>query len=602
MSAYQREDAVAPAGVRESLAYLATLPNALDRRWWVGIFVVHTIIVICYNLQANLFGRSVDALAGGSVPVLGSGPQAFIAAVAAALVLMLVEVLFRHISQYIIGAKVRRASVDLRRACLDAVLRAPVPRVMELGTGNVITRMTKDIDDVVTTISAIGVRVMVTLFVFPITALSLLLIDASFFLLFLLIVAGAYPFARATIRGIPPASNAVSVAEAKRNAVLLDTLRGRPTMHAFGLERWALDRMRRTSWGAVEAEMDRVPWFIRLMGVGQWAFGAWLLGTLAAGAWLVANGAITPGQASAAAFLVIRAEVMVFNALFFIGELQSAATSVGRAVSLATLHDGRPAADTPADLTEPPAVSVDGVTFAYPGGAPVIENLTVHLAPGTTTALVGTSGAGKSTLAALIAGLVEPTSGRIVVGGVDTSTVSDLWTARNVTLASQEVHVFAGTLRQDLAMAAPGASDEELAEALRIVGLVPGTLYFQRLFPEELDTPVGAGAEPQPPEVEQQIALARIALARPQVLILDEATAEAGSDNTNTLEAAAAALAEDATALVVAHRLDQAAAADRILVMEQGRIIEDGTHEELLAAGGRYARLYSAWDSSTKGD
>ena len=595
---YARTDAVAPASVKETFAYLSALPNALDRRWWAGLLLIQALIVAVYTTQSNLFGRSVDPLTGGEVPLLGTGTRAFVWTVGLALACMLVEMFLRALGNYVVGLKVARASIDLRRRCLDAILRAPVPRVMELGTGNVITRMTKDIDDVVQTITAIGSRVLTTVFVFPITFIGLLLIDVRFAGILLLICICTYPFARSVVRAIPDASNAVSVAEARRNAVLLDTVRGLPTLRAFDLERWALARMRRTSWGAVEAEMDRVPWFIRLMGIGQVAFAAWVLLTLGVGAWLASAGAVTPGQASAAVFMVIRAEVMVFNALFFVGELQSAGTAVGRAVSLAKLADGRGAATVPEDLTQPVDVEVDRVSFAYPGGAPVLEDLSVTLEAGTTTALVGTSGAGKSTLAALIAGLVEPTAGEIRVGGVDTAQVSDLWTAKNVTLLTQDVHIFAGSLRDDLAMASPGTTNAELLAALAGVGLQPDGVQFARLFPQGLDTRVGAGAGDLPPEVEQQLALARVALAGPKVLILDEATAEAGSDATNALEDAAARIAENTTALVVAHRLDQAAAADRILVMDAGRIIEDGPHAELLAARGRYAQLFAAWSGN----
>lgn len=592
---YERTDAVAPASVKETFAYLSALPNALDRRWWTVLLIIQALTVAVYTAQSNLFGRSVDPLTGGEVPLLGTGTRAFVWTVGLALACMLVEMFLRALGNYVVGLKVAHASIDLRRRCLDAILRAPVPRVMELGTGNVITRMTKDIDDVVQTITAIGSRVLTTVFVFPITFIGLLLIDVRFALILVAVCICTYPFARAVVRAIPAASNAVSVAEALRNAVLLDTVRGLPTLRAFDLERWALARMRRTSWGAVEAEMDRVPWFIRLMGIGQVAFAAWVVLTLGVGAWLASAGAVTPGQASAAVFMVIRAEVMVFNALFFVGELQGAATAVGRAVSLAKLADGRVATAVPEDLTQPVDVAVDHVSFAYPGGANVLENLSVTLEAGTTTALVGTSGAGKSTLAALIAGLVEPTAGSIRVGRVDTSQVSDTWTAKNVTLLTQDVHLFAGTLREDLSMAAQGATDAELLRALRHVGLDPDGTQFARLFPKGLDTAVGAGAEELPPEVEQQLALARVALSSPKVLILDEATAEAGSDATNTLEEAAARIAEGTTALVVAHRLDQAAVADRILVMDAGRIIEDGTHAELMAAGERYAQLFAAW-------
>lgn len=587
-----------PAGVKETFAYLAELPNALDRRWWAVLLTVQALTVVAYTTQANLFGRSVDPLTGGTIPVLGTGTRAFVWTILLAMLCMLAEMFLRGLGNFVVGQKVARASIDLRRRCLDAILRAPVPRVMELGTGNVITRMTKDIDDVVQTITAIGSRVLTTFFVFPITLVSLVLIDVRFALILVVVGLGTYSFARAVVRAIPAASNAVSVAEARRNAVLLDTVRGLPTLRAFHLERWALVRLRRTSWGAVEAEMDRAPWFIRLMGIGQFAFAAWVMLTLAAGAWLATAGAVTPGQASAAVFMVIRAEVMVFNALFFVGELQSAATSVGRAVSLAKLADGRVAGTVPEDLTQPVDVEVDRVSFAYPGGAPVLEDLSVTFHAGTTTALVGTSGAGKSTLAALIAGLVEPTAGNIRVGGVDTAQVSDLWTAKNVTLLTQDVHIFAGSLRDDLAMASPCATNAELLAALAGVGLQPDSVQFARLFPQGLDTRVGAGAGDLPPEVEQQLALARVALAGPKVLILDEATAEAGSDATNALEEAAARITAGTTALVVAHRLDQAARADRILVMDAGRIIEDGTHAELLAARGRYAQLFAAWSGN----
>ena len=218
-----------------------------------------------------------------------------------------------------------------------------------------------------------------------------------------------------------------------------------------------------------------------------------------------------------------------------------------------------------------------------------------HITAGTTTALVGASGAGKSTLAALMSGLLRPTAGTITVGDVDIAQVSDVWTARNVTLISQEVHIFSGTLRDDLRMAAPTATDGELLDALAAVGLPENGTAFRRAFPLGLDTQVGAGAVPLMPEVQQQIALARVLLRNPHVLILDEATSEAGSDQAHTLEAAAELVTRGRTALVVAHRLDQAVVADRIIVMDAGRIIEDGRHADLVAAGGRYAQLFARW-------
>jgi len=160
-------------------------------------------------------------------------------------------------------------------------------------------------------------------------------------------------------------------------------------------------------------------------------------------------------------------------------------------------------------------------------------------------------------------------------------------------LVTQEVHVFAGTLAEDLRLAAPEATDAELRAALDLVG----ALGWAERLPDGLATEVGDGGHTLTIAEAQQLAFARLVLADPPVVILDEATAEAGSAGARVLEAAAEAALEGRTALVVAHRLTQAAAADRVVVLAEGRVAESGTHTELVAAGGRYAELWSAWSS-----
>ena len=450
--------------------------------------------------------------------------------------------------------------------------------------------MTHDIDQPVTQFSQIGSRVMFMLLMFPFSIGAMTLIDYRFGVLALVIAVIFVPISKCWIRALPPVTNAVSAIEAERNATLLDTLRGLATFKAFRYGAWALDRMQTKSWAALQATATRVPYINRLLHLAQTISGVWVIAALGLGAWLTAHNHITAGAASAAVFLAVRAETQILNTMLFFNAIQEGMTRLGRAVALAKLYTPTGQRTAP-DLEKPADVTIRGLEFSYPDTTdPVLPTLDLTLAAGTTTALVGASGAGKSTLAALMSGLLRPTA-----GDVDIAQVSDVWTARNVTLISQEVHIFSGLLRDDLRMAAPTATDGELLDALAAVGLPENGTAFRRAFPLGLDTQVGAGAVPLMPEVQQQIALARVLLRNPHVLILDEATSEAGSDQAHTLEAAAELVTQGRTALVVAHRLDQAVVADRIIVMDAGRIIEDGRHADLVAAGGRYAQLFARW-------
>ena len=589
-----RADALAPASPKECLRFLKTLPSAPTRRGIALFFALFTVTVIMMNLVSQVLGRVVDIIQGMELPVLGTGRRAMVGALIIIALGFLVEVTGRAVARYFITSTTRRLSVDLRTAALDSTLGAPVPAVMELGTGNIITRLSKDIDTVVMAMSMMGERLVLTLFMLPLTALTMVFIHPAYALLFLVVGLLLYPFIRATMRDIPTVANEVSSVEAYRNNVLLDTIRALETLRQFSLKDWAHTRMERYSWDTVQAWGDKVPLINRVLGQGSLAFGVLLLGSVAMSVPMVMAGWVTQGQAASAVLLVMRLEVHVFNILFFAGEIQHSVTSLGRAVALATLDPAAGAErykDTPR-LTHAPTITMKNLSYNYPGGAPVLRDVSLTLTAGTTTALVGTSGAGKSTLASLVAGLQYPTQGSISLDDIDTSTVPNTWITEHVALITQEVHLFSGTLRSDLLLAKPGASDEELWAALHAVGLTE----HSRWLPEGLDTLIGAGHEDLGAEAEQQLSLARMILRQPPVLIMDEATSEAGSEHADVLESAAKAVTKGRTALVVAHRLDQAREADRIIVMEQGQIVEDGTHADLMALGGRYAKAYAQWE------
>jgi ATP-binding cassette subfamily C protein len=246
-----------------------------------------------------------------------------------------------------------------------------------------------------------------------------------------------------------------------------------------------------------------------------------------------------------------------------------------------------PAPPRPADAS----VVLQGVRHSYVDGVDVLDGIDLEIRPGERVALIGVSGAGKTTLARIIAGIQRPTGGRVLLGGVPIEKLGRSATARIVGLVSQEVHVFAGTLADDLRLARPSASEDELTSALARVG----ALEWARALPDGLTTIVGEGGHQLTAERAQQLALARIVLADHPIVILDEATAESGSTGARTLEAAATAALAGRTALVVAHRLTQAATADRVVVLDSGQIIEQGAHADLISAGGPYSALWSAW-------
>lgn len=594
----RQADVLLPAGPKAIGRFLKDLPGFPGAGKLVLFVLVAAGTVTGMTLTSQVLGRVVDIIGGTDVPVLGGGDKALRLALILVAVGLAVELVGRVLITFMVNHGSRTTAVSLRKRALDSVIRTPVPTIMELGTGNVITRLSKDIDTPVMTLAMMGDRLMITAFIVPITAATMAFIHPAYLVLFVVIGAVMYPWIKTMARDIPAVTNVVSSVEAQRNNILLDTIRALDTLRLFTLGGWARQRMTSYSWDTVQAWADKIPLFNRVLSQGSTAFGMLLLGGLAMSKFMVDAGWLTVGEAAAVMLLIMRLEVHVFNLLLFAGDLQHAVTALGRAVALAQLGDAHSGTADPS-VTVPPApdVVITDVTFAYPGGAAVLDGIDLTLAGGTTTALVGTSGAGKSTLAALVAGLQYPTSGSIVVGGVDTATVPNSWVTQHVALVTQDVHLFSGSLRDDLLLAAPGASDTVLLAALQEVGLAPGTDAWDRWLPDGLDTLVGAGNEDVGPEVAQQISLARMVLRQPPVLIMDEATSEAGSEHAVVLERAARAVTKGRTALVVAHRLDQAREADRIIVMEAGQIVEDGDHDSLIARGGRYARSYAQWAS-----
>jgi ATP-binding cassette subfamily B protein len=239
----------------------------------------------------------------------------------------------------------------------------------------------------------------------------------------------------------------------------------------------------------------------------------------------------------------------------------------------------------------------DDVSFGYNPAVPVIDHIDLRVSAGETVAFVGPTGAGKSTVAKLATRFSDPTVGRILIDGHDLRDVSVGSLRRQVGVVPQEPFLFAGTVRDNIAFANPEASDEEVWEAVRAVGLVE---VVERMA-QGINTEVHERGQSLSSGERQLIALARAFMARPRVLVLDEATSNLDLQSETKIEAALDVLLQGRSAILIAHRLSTAMRADRIVVIDDGHVVESGSHDELVRLGGHYAEMYQTWTSHTEG-
>ena len=323
------------------------------------------------------------------------------------------------------------------------------------------------------------------------------------------------------------------------------------------------------------------------------------------------SGALTIGAVSTIALYAYQVRGPVWEATFWVDVSMEAYTSLARIFGVAQVEPDREArAHAPAGT---PAIVARDVSYAYHAGQNVLHEVSLELRVGETLAIVGPSGAGKSTFGRMLAGIHPPTSGSVTVGGVRLVDLPESELHQQVALVTQEQHVFTGTIASNLRLARPDASDEELWAVLDAVGVdwvrglgrtdtpastapsgpegkSPAETEKTGLYAEV----GGAGMKLNPAQV-QQLALARIVLLNPHTLVLDEATSLMDPSAARSLEQSLSRVLAGRSVIAIAHRLYTAHDADRVAVMMDGRIVELGTHDELVAAGGEYASLWASW-------
>ncbi len=558
---------------------LRSRSGALTGTVLVGVLAAGAAVLPVYVL-----GVLVDRIIDGS-------PSSVIVTVAAILgAAALIGGVATGLSNYLIGRLGWVMLADLREAGVDRALTLPTTTVERVGRGDLLSRVSTD----VATIAKGVTEVIPTMFSALMLAVLTLVSRAG--LDWRLAIAGAVsiPFYLLALRWYLPRSAPRYAEErrviAERSQVLMESMLGAPTVHAYHAHADHHGGIVDASARVRDISIGVFTFFTRFVGRINRAEFIGLSVILVAGYWLVADGAVTVGQTTAAALLFHRLFGPISMLLFTVDEAQDAGASLARLVGLVSIP-APPAAAGPGAVPRDASLQLTELEFSYDEEHSVLHGVSIRLDPGQRVALVGSTGAGKSTVAGIAAGVLNPQRGDVRIGGVPLEEMTPEQRRKHIAIISQDVHVFAGALADDLRLAAPGATDTEIVAALDTVGAGEWVAALQ----DGVHTVVGEGGHELTAAQAQQVALARLLLLDPTVAILDEATAEAGSLGARDLERAAAAVTAGRTTLVVAHRLTQAASADRIVVMAHGDIVEEGTHEELLAAHGRYAQLWRAW-------
>ncbi|WP_129667842.1 ABC transporter ATP-binding protein [Phytoactinopolyspora endophytica] len=547
------------------------------------ITILLHVVAAAFGLAGPfLLGRMVDGVVDGTsttrIDLLAGALATFIVAQA-----LLTRAAIKR--SLVLGEQV---FAQLRETFIARVLALPLSTVERAGTGDLVARTTGDIDALSRTVRFAVPEILVA---FVTTVLTLAAAVIAGPLVALAAVVGVpllYLGTRWYLKRARDGYLWERAAYATLDGSVTETVDGIRTVEALNM---ANVRIKRTEDDLAEAfAAERRTLFLRSVWfpTAEMSYVLPVVGTLAWGAWLVSGGHATVGQVTAVVLYMVQIGDPVDRLVSWLDELQIGTSSLARVVGIAKVPDDREASGETPDGED---IRAEGVRYAYVDGQDVLHGISLDLRPGERLAMVGPSGAGKSTLGRLLAGIHPTRSGRVDVGGVPLVDLELDRLRREVVLVTQEHHVFVGTMRDNLELAAPGASDDEIRRALDAVD----ALGWVEALPEGLDTVVGSGGHPVGPAQAQQVALARIVLADPHTLVLDEATSLLDPRAARHLERSLSAVLKGRTVVAIAHRLHTAHDADRVAVVEDGLISELGSHHELVEHGEAYAALWESW-------
>jgi ATP-binding cassette subfamily B protein len=481
----------------------------------------------------------------------------------------------------------------LRTTAFDKLQALPLGFFEQERTGVLVSRMTSDVqalDEFLreALVEVIGSGLQILLTVLALVYFSPTLAAVSLVALPVLI-ASSWAFHH----GAGRAYHAIRDRVAETLTVLQEGLAGVRVVQAFRRERRTIEAYKPRSHAQIGAWRRASFVNIRLFTMIPLAQTVALVAVLLTASSMYRHGSISQGTIAAYVLYLVQLFDPIARFSEWLGEFRQGLAALGKVVGLIRTENAVAERAGAVELPAGGALELSEVTFAYDGDTPVVKDVSLALDSGEHVALVGVTGAGKSTLAKLLTRQYDPQHGAIRLGGVDLRDGSLRSLRRRIVMLPQEGHLFSGTIADNVRLADPDVSDDQVLHAL---GQIGARERFESL-PDGIHTDVQSRGVRLSAGERQLVGIARVALADPAVIVLDEATSSLDPATEAAVERALAAVVHGRTVIIIAHRLSTAERADRVVVMDAGRVVEVASHEELVEQGERYARLWASWQA-----